>query len=231
MGANADCWARENITCTSRTPNALFFLVPNTSRALVLSAIATMSDFEDFQEDFDRVSLGPSPSEDMDVYSSRGARQKDLVNVGSQRMPPPLRSRPHIDFSGQHFSTSTDVGHGFTLPSVTRRPPSHLSGSTLHTGLNHPMASFYPQKQYSPYDLPPDLPPEVLESLAVAQLYQNSKYRQLQHKYEDLCEVLTSYAKRDLVEPRIMQTHPAVLDIQQGTSYLTYTIFFTKSLC
>ena len=151
----------------------------------------------------------------MDVYSSCGTWQKDLVNVGSQHMPPPLQSRPHMDFSGQHFSTSTDIGHGFILPSVSHHPPSHLSGSSLHTSLNHPMTSFYPQKQYSPYKLPPDLPPEVLESLMVAQLHQNSKYCQLQHKYKDLCEVLTSDAKRDLVEPHIMQTHPTVQDIWQ----------------
>ena len=188
-----------------------------------------MSDYEDFQDEFDRVSLGPSLPEDVDVYSSRGARNNDPVNVGSQRMPPPLRSRPHIDFSGQQFSS--EVGRGFALPPVPRRQPSHLSGSTLHSSLNHPTASIYSQKQYSSYELPPDLSPEVLASLTMAQLYQNPLHRQLQEKYEDLCDVLTKYAKRDLMEPRVTQSHPTVLDIRQGTSFPASNTFFTKSLC
>jgi hypothetical protein len=135
----------------------------------VLHAVSTMSDYEDFEDDFDRVSIGPPPS---DVYSSRGAHEKDFVDIGSQRMPrPPLRSRPQMDFSGQQIPAETD--HGFTIPPVPRRPPSHLSGSTLRTNLNHPAAAFYSHKQYSSYELPPDLPSEVLASLMVAQLYQN----------------------------------------------------------
>ena len=242
MGTNTDLrWTveRENITCAPRfcharmhtrfysySQLALLLLVAFFFSCFVVYTVATMSDYKDFQDEFDRVSLGPSLPEDVDVYSSRGARNKDSVNVGSRRMPPPLRSRPHIDFSGQQLSS--EVGLGFALPPVPHRPPSHMSGSTLHSSRNHPTASIYSQKQYSSYDLPPDLPPEVLASLMMAQLYQNPLHRQLQEKYEDLCDVLTKYARRDLMEPRIPQSHPTVLDIRQGKLFLTPKIFFAK---
>ena len=123
-------------------------------------------------------------------------------SVDTLRVPRPfLRSRPAMDFSGQHPS----------LPSS--RPPSHMSGSTLHSTSNPSFArkavsnNFYPQ-----------FSPEAIATLTVSELYHNPHFRKLRQQYDYVSGALAMYRDRERAESRAASCNALVPDIHQGPS-------------
>jgi hypothetical protein len=200
----------------SLLPNTHFFFSVFTFFHLII--FAHMSDLDDYDGDCDQVSHIPPRPPSVSSFGS-----DDVVR--SQRMlRPPLRSRPNIDFP-HHFAAET--GHGFSVPSASRHPPfhSHMSSSTLRSSLNPPAPTF-PQKPQSFYDtlLAPDLPPEVLAALSDTQLYHNPTYRQLQQNYQWMCEILTAYMGRNLMEFESRARRSDTPDIHQGALFFLFQL-------
>ena len=175
---------------------------------------------------------GRYPSLDMDHAD------KDTVDSNSELDPedsamdalraraprPQLRSRPPIDFYRQN--------------SVTNCTPSLMSGSTLHTNApafppkiidTHANTLTFPPKNINTHanaltfppkviDSPPRLPPSVIASLTVAELYHNPHYCELRERYDYVTGVLASHMDRD--SPSITKGNIPVPDIRRCTYFL-----------
>jgi hypothetical protein len=116
-------------------------------------------------------------------------------------------------FSGNHSAMGSEFS--FSAPTAFRpRAPSHMSGSTLRSGLDPSTTYSFPRNTYSPTD-PPNLPSEVIAALSDAQLYLNPIHRRLQQKYAELSDTLTQYVGRDLAGSHALQSN-IVTDIYQG---------------
>ncbi|KAI9429616.1 hypothetical protein H4582DRAFT_2088753 [Lactarius indigo] len=104
------------------------------------------------------------------------------------RSKPPLRSRPPINFSGRRSTVDTD--HDFDYSGTTFGPSrSHMSGSTLRSGLNRSTA---PRKSSR------SISPDVIAALTDAELLHNPLYRELRQDHFRMSSVLAKYAERDL---------------------------------
>ena len=171
-------------------------------------------------EDFD-LPTPPRPlNEPKDFFFDSDSDERTADSQPMSR--PPLRSRPAIDFSGQHSTVLTNPS--FPAPP---RPPSHMSGSTLRSRLN-PL--YYHKTIPSGHsDSFPTLSPEIIASLTVDELYHNPHYRKLQQKYEHLSGLLTKYAERDLAESCAatgIPSLPLTPDIYQGAYFFSFWPYF-----
>ena len=162
-----------------------------------------MSNNSGFDDDFDQIGFGCPPSSQSNTGFGPGS--EDVVS--QRKLRPPLRSRPDIDFS-RYSTTGSNIG--FYPPT---RQTSHMSGSTLGSGLNPSAVPFPSYKPHFPTDSPLIVPPNVVALLSVAQLFHNPHYRLLQEKYKCICEILIG---RDLVESCAMRCDTVVLETQQG---------------
>jgi hypothetical protein len=116
----------------------------------------------------------------------------------------PLRSRPRIDFTGRSSGQHSAIG----------RPPSHMSGSTLHTGIpSYP--SNFPRKATSFLGSSSQLSSEVIESLTESELFLNPLHRKLRQKYDHVSGVLATYLERELAECRVAKGDTLVPDVPQ----------------
>jgi hypothetical protein len=151
-------------------------------------------DFDDDSDGFDRgfYPLSDCNSGDEDF-------RDQTLHVPKQR----LRSRPPIDFTGRPSGQPSTIGH----------PPSHMSGSTLHTMLNPPN---FPRKASSHLGSSSCLSPEAIECLTESELFLNPLHCKLRQKYDHLSGVLAMYLERELAESRVAKSDTLVLDIQQG---------------
>ncbi|KAF8264804.1 hypothetical protein EI94DRAFT_1702944 [Lactarius quietus] len=115
------------------------------------------------------------------------------------------------------MATKSNLGFSANSASCHLPSHSHMLGSMLHSGFNPSVPSFL-QKPPSFHDTPPapDLPSEVLEALSDSQLSQNSKYCQLEHKYHEMCEILTTYMGRNLRESESCAMLSETPDIYQA---------------
>jgi hypothetical protein len=129
---------------------------------------------------------------------------------------PPLRSKPTMYFSGHPLVVGSEFSFSTSTANFQPHAPSHMLGSTLHSSLDSSKTHPFPHKTYPPAG-PPNLPADVIAALSDTQLYLNPIHRQLQHKYAELCEMLTQYVGRDL---RVAESHVAqscvIPDIYQG---------------
>jgi hypothetical protein len=166
-----------------------------------------MSDFEDYDDDFDQAGYGPLSSKPYTVFDPDELEDERSSLRLPGPGPPPLRSRGPIDFSGQHLAVGAPSFSG------SRRPSSHMSGSTLHSSLNPSTAYLYSRKTYLPIDPSPIFLPEAIASLTEVQLHHNPHYHKLLQKYDHVCEILIG---RDLAESRAAQSNISVPDIYQG---------------
>ena len=142
-------------------------------------------------------------------------------DVDAQHMPrPPLRSKPAMYFSGHRSAATSEFGFSASAAGFHPRPPapSHMSGSTLRSSLDHSITHSYPRKGYSAID-PLDLPADIIAALNESQLYLNPIHRRLQHNYAELSQTLTKYIGRDLAAGPVTHAVPrhVVPDIYQGT--------------
>ena len=212
---------RGNIMCSTCLACSFFFFFRTPSfYAPTLLPLLIMSDFGDY-EDGDQSVFGPPPSESLNNWNE---------DVFSQRMPrppqAPLRPWPPI---GRRLATDSDLG--YSLPMNAHYPPSHMSGSTLRgvgSSLNPPRAPLFSHsdnmKPSFSYESAINIPSEVLESLTVAQLYQNPFHRRLQCKYEEVCDVLAAYNQNNsaAVPQAFAMPHAAFSsDNFQGMSHFT----------
>jgi hypothetical protein len=164
-----------------------------------------MSDFEDYDDDFDEPPLGLLSSKPYTVFDPDEDERSEPLRLPG---PPPLRSRGQIDFSRY----SAVGAPSFSGSMVSRRPSSHMSGSTLRSSLN-PTAYLHSRKTYPLADSS-SLLPEVIASLTEVQLLHNPHYHKLLQKYDQVCEILIG---RDLAESRAAQSNIGIPDIYQGT--------------
>lgn len=174
-----------------------------------------MSDFEEYEDDFDQAGddfdqagFDPMSSKPYTVFDPDEDERSLLRLPGPGPGPPPLRSRGQIDFSRY----SAVGAPSFSGSMVSRRPSSHMSGSTLRSSLN-PTAYLHSRKTYPLVDSSPLLP-EVIASLTEVQLLHNPHYHKLLQKYDQVCEILIG---RDLAESRAAQSNIGIPDIYQGT--------------
>ena len=186
--------------------------------APTLLPLLIMSDFGDY-EDGDQSVVGPLPSESLNNWNE---------DVFSQRMPRPPQAPPRPwPPIGRQLANESDLG--YSLPMNARYPPSHMSGSTLRgvgSSFNPPRASLFSHtdKPSFSYESAIDLPSEVLESLTVAQLYQNPFHRRLQCRYEEVCDALSAYNQNNAaaVPQAFAMPHAAFSsDNIQGMSHFT----------
>ncbi|KAH8991732.1 hypothetical protein EDB86DRAFT_3079591 [Lactarius hatsudake] len=107
--------------------------------------------------------------------------------MSTQRVPrPPLRSRPPIDFAGAGWRSTVNSNVGLPAFSAATCPPSHMSDTTLHSGLGRSAAHTFPHKTSSS----PRPSPDVIASLTVAELCYNANYLKLHEKFDQVCRAL-----------------------------------------
>ncbi|KAI9430846.1 hypothetical protein H4582DRAFT_2205225 [Lactarius indigo] len=154
-----------------------------------------MSEFEeDYDDDFDLASHAPPGHlpPDLDTVPDHDYEDEDEFTLGLwYRSKPSLRLRPPINFSGRCSIIDTDRDHDFNNSGTTFGPSrSHMSGSTLHSGLNHLMV---PRKSSFR-----SIPPDVIAALTDSELLHNPIYRNLHQDHYCLSSVLAKYAEQDL---------------------------------
>jgi hypothetical protein len=101
----------------------------------------------------------------------------------------------------------------FTRRSTIGRPPSHMSGSTLHTTSN---PSYFPRKPSSHLGSSSLLSSEAIESLTESELFLNPIHRKLRQKYDHISGVLATYLERELAESRVALSDTLIPDVPQG---------------
>ena len=170
-------------------------------------------------------------------YSTRfGDNDGDTLANLQRFSRPPLRSRPAMDFSGQRPSAfrlvpttnvsgrQSAVGSDYSA-TVFSQPRSQASGSASHSSLrpeyHFPHPSLKPEHHSShrdPYfDLDAsDIPPNVIASLTITQLYYHPHYREIRQRLDDVSATLSKYVERDLSQPQVQAPPP----IYQGASRL-----------
>ncbi|KAH8995850.1 hypothetical protein EDB86DRAFT_3077415 [Lactarius hatsudake] len=130
--------------------------------------------------------------------------------MSTQRAPrPPLRSRPPIDFAGAGWCSTVNSNVGLPAFSAATRPPSHMSDTTLHSGLGRSAAHTFPHKTSSS----PRPSPDVIASLTVAELCYNTNYLKLREKFNQVCRALAmktveGFTPADTLVPDSFQAPP-----------------------
>jgi hypothetical protein len=175
-----------------------------------------MSDFEEYEDDFDQAGddfdqagFDPMSSKPYTVFDPDEDERSLLRLPGPGPGPPPLRSRGQINFSGRYSAVGAPT---FSGSNVSRRPSTHMSGSTLRSSFNPSTAYLHSHKTYPPADSS-TLLPDAIALLTEAQLHHNPHFRKLLQKYDHVCEILIG---RDLAESRAAQSNIGVPDIYQG---------------
>ena len=146
---------------------------------------------------------------DDDYLSDTDFQPQQLVHANADergKPRPPLRSRATIDFSGRHSGIGTD-----NFPPSTNS--SHISGSTLRSGLYPSLGGNSFSSKSLGFDSPPNISPHVIALLTEDQLHHNPHYLRLLQKYDIVYEILI---RKDLAETHAPQHDPVVPNIYQG---------------
>ncbi|KAF8266967.1 hypothetical protein EI94DRAFT_1731693 [Lactarius quietus] len=183
----------------------------------------------DLEEDDEYVGTQPVPKPPLRSRPATDFSDRRFSGVGTDFGIPPASDFPErflgvgtdfgvppaMDFPERFSGVGTDFG----VPTAAHRPrpPSHMSGSTLNSGIIPSTAHSYSHKTYTPTNPPAGLSSEAIASLSLAQLYQNPLHRRVLQMYNNVCEVLI---QRDLADVRARwsdvapsitpHTHPAL---------------------